>query len=95
MYSHNQNNFQGWIECVGCADRSAYDLTQHTKATGTRLAAEKKLAEPKIVDVVEALPNKGILGKTFKKDAKCISESLAALNINEIEELEKKLESDG
>ena len=21
----------GWIECVGCADRSAYDLTQHTK----------------------------------------------------------------
>lgn len=24
----------GWIECVGCADRSAFDLTQHTKATG-------------------------------------------------------------
>src|SRR4051812_37130463 len=20
----------GWIECVGCADRSAYDLTQHS-----------------------------------------------------------------
>jgi predicted nucleic acid-binding protein len=25
---------------VGCADRSAYDLTQHTKATGVRLAIE-------------------------------------------------------
>nr|CAD7455466.1 unnamed protein product [Timema tahoe] len=37
----------GWIECVGCADRSAFDLTQHTKATGVRLAAEKKLQEPK------------------------------------------------
>lgn len=24
----------GWIECVGCADRSAYDLGQHTKASG-------------------------------------------------------------
>lgn len=42
--------FQGWVECVGCADRSAFDLTQHTKATGVRLAAEKKLAEPKVVD---------------------------------------------
>lgn len=24
---------QGWIECVGCADRSAYDIQQHAKAT--------------------------------------------------------------
>ncbi|GFO25816.1 glycine--tRNA ligase-like [Plakobranchus ocellatus] len=24
----------GWVECVGCADRSCYDLNQHTKATG-------------------------------------------------------------
>lgn len=29
---------QGWIECVGCADRSAYDLSQHAKATGDRTA---------------------------------------------------------
>jgi glycyl-tRNA synthetase len=42
---------QGWVECVGCADRSAFDLTQHTKATGVRLTAEKRLAEPKVVDV--------------------------------------------
>jgi glycyl-tRNA synthetase len=47
----NLFTFQGWVECVGCADRSAFDLTQHTKATGVRLAAEKKLAEPKVVDV--------------------------------------------
>ena len=37
--------FQGWIECVGCADRSCYDLQAHTKATGVRLVAERKLAE--------------------------------------------------
>ncbi len=24
----------GWVECVGCADRSAFDLNQHAKATG-------------------------------------------------------------
>ena len=36
----------GWIECVGCADRSCYDLTQHHKASGVRLVAEKPLPEP-------------------------------------------------
>jgi glycyl-tRNA synthetase len=24
----------GWVECVGLADRSAYDLTAHSNATG-------------------------------------------------------------
>ena len=50
-------SFQGWVECVGCADRSAFDLTQHTKATGVRLAAEKRLTEPKVVDVTGEIPN--------------------------------------
>jgi hypothetical protein len=50
-YSLKLFTFQGWVECVGCADRSAFDLTQHTKATGVRLAAEKRLAEPKVVNV--------------------------------------------
>ncbi|TQS31868.1 hypothetical protein Golomagni_07837, partial [Golovinomyces magnicellulatus] len=27
----------GWIECVGCADRSAYDLTVHAEKTGAPL----------------------------------------------------------
>ena len=36
----------GWVECVGCADRSCYDLTQHHKASGVRLVAEKALPEP-------------------------------------------------
>ena len=48
----------GWVECVGCADRSAYDLTQHTQATGVRLAAEKKLPEPVTRDITEITPNK-------------------------------------
>ncbi|CAH0556631.1 unnamed protein product [Brassicogethes aeneus] len=85
----------GWVECVGCADRSAYDLTQHTQATGVRLAAEKKLSEPKIVDVVEAAPNKGTLGKAFKKDAKAITDALANLQINDVEELGQNLEGKG
>ncbi|BFY98186.1 hypothetical protein BsWGS_01226 [Bradybaena similaris] len=36
----------GWVECVGCADRSCYDLTQHAKATNVKLVAEKPLPAP-------------------------------------------------
>eukprot|EP00965_Chrysotila_dentata_P069945 2310089-Pleurochrysis_carterae.AAC.1 len=33
----------GWVECVGIADRSAYDLTCHSKATGVALTAQRDL----------------------------------------------------
>ncbi|RKO96959.1 glycyl-tRNA synthetase, partial [Caulochytrium protostelioides] len=36
----------GWIECVGCADRSAYDLSAHSARTKERLVAREMLAEP-------------------------------------------------
>lgn len=85
----------GWVECVGCADRSAYDLTQHTKATGIRLAAEKKLPAPKQVKIVEAVPNKAAIGKEFKKDAKIINDALATLEPAALEELENKLATEG
>lgn len=81
----------GWIECVGCADRSAYDLKQHMEATGVRLVAEKRLPEPKEIQVTEIVTNKQVLGKMFKKDAKTITEALAKLSIDEIENVEKEL----
>jgi len=42
---------QGWIECVGCADRSCFDLTQHTKMSGTKLVASRRLAQPVSFDI--------------------------------------------
>ncbi|OXB72659.1 UNVERIFIED_CONTAM: hypothetical protein H355_007674 [Colinus virginianus] len=36
----------GWIEIVGCADRSCYDLSCHARATKVPLVAEKLLKEP-------------------------------------------------
>ncbi|KAJ0180902.1 hypothetical protein K1T71_002987 [Dendrolimus kikuchii] len=85
----------GWVECVGCADRSAYDLTQHSKATGIRLAAEKKLPAPKQIEIVEAVANKAAIGKEFKKDAKVINDALAAMDNVALEELQSKLEAKG
>merc|ERR1712241_1185651 len=83
----------GWVECVGYADRSAFDLTQHTKATGVRLCAEKKLPAPVTKDVTEIVPNKGPLGKAFKKEAKAVTDRLAALDLDEITKMEAELES--
>ncbi|XP_043461109.1 glycine--tRNA ligase [Leptopilina heterotoma] len=85
----------GWIECVGCADRSAYDLTQHTKSSGVKLVADKKLTEPKQINVVEAAPNRGLIGKTFKKDAKEILAALAALTESEIDSMEGDFKANG
>ena len=37
---------QGWVECVGCADRSCYDLSHHSTATKVELSAKEELPEP-------------------------------------------------
>jgi len=85
----------GWVECVGCADRSAYDLTQHTKATNVKLVAEKKLVEPRLADVVQLVSNKAALGKAFKKDASAIITALAEISEEEISAIEAQLSEQG
>ncbi|XP_053203910.1 glycine--tRNA ligase-like [Panonychus citri] len=83
----------GWVECVGCADRSCYDLTQHSKATGVKLVAEKNLTEPMTVDVVECVPNRAMIGKNYKADAKILLDGLSSLSIDDVNNLEKKIGS--
>uniref|UniRef100_A0A8R1U2W1 Glycine--tRNA ligase n=1 Tax=Onchocerca volvulus TaxID=6282 RepID=A0A8R1U2W1_ONCVO len=85
----------GWIECVGIADRACYDLSQHSKATGEKLVAEKVLSEPKTVQVIEAIPNKAAIGKIYKTEAKQIFARLEQLTSEEIEMLEKVIISTG
>ncbi|KAI1293557.1 Glycine--tRNA ligase, mitochondrial 1 [Halotydeus destructor] len=77
----------GWIECVGCADRSCYDLTQHTKATGIRLSAEKKLDEPIQESYRECVPLKQVLGKLFKKEASSVATALSKLEGEQLDQL--------
>lgn len=81
----------GWVECVGCADRSCYDLTQHAQHSGVKLAAEKQLPQPKVIDVVEVVADKGSIGKLFKQNAKIITGHLEKLNKNQVEELEVRI----
>ena len=43
----------GWVEIVGCADRSCFDLNSHAKATSHKLIAQVRLDEPVTVEVIE------------------------------------------
>lgn len=83
----------GWVECVGCADRSCYDLEKHEEATRRGLFAQEKLDQPitKEVTVVEA--NMGFIGKTYKSLGKQIKEHLDGLKEDGIRALGAQLAS--
>lgn len=85
----------GWIECVGLADRSAYDLKAHTEKSGVPLVAHETYAEPRMVEKLVITPAKRELGLAFKKNQKMIVEALEAMNEVEAMDLKARLESEG
>ncbi|CDS42067.1 glycyl tRNA synthetase [Echinococcus multilocularis] len=85
----------GWIECVGCADRSCFDLTQHQNATGARLTAEKLLPEPVTVHEVKCVPNKAKIGQTYRGEAAQILNTFAALSPEASLKIKEELASSG
>ncbi|CDF41030.1 unnamed protein product [Chondrus crispus] len=85
----------GWVECAGLADRSAFDLGNHSEKSGQELTAREVYAEPRHREVLAAIPNKGLLGRTFKKDAQTIMKSLASMEEAELLALQAALASKG
>lgn len=69
----------GWIECVGCADRSAYDLTVHMKKTNAPLVARTALEDPIITEKEVPSFDKKLMGKTFQKDATLVQHHISEL----------------
>ena len=69
----------GWIECVGIADRGNYDLTCHSIGSKKQLYAYELLPEPIIKQCQRIIPNKSLLGKTFKAEAPAIIEALSKM----------------
>ena len=82
----------GWVECVGCADRSCYDLNQHSKFSGERLVAERPLAESKKVQVNEVQAHANVIGKSFGKNTAAITNHLQKLSHEDARDLHEKLE---
>ncbi|PSK56010.1 hypothetical protein B9Z65_4888 [Elsinoe australis] len=85
----------GWIECVGCADRSAYDLEVHSKRTGEKLVVQEALPEPSEVSLWVATLDRKKLGPLFRKDAKLVESAVAVLSQSQLEDLRLRLNVDG
>jgi len=67
----------GWVETVGIADRTDYDLNAHAKACGTPMTVFIQYDEPKKVPRRRIIPNMGVLGKQYRNKAKAIFDALA------------------
>jgi glycyl-tRNA synthetase len=72
-------NSTGWTECVGCADRAAYDLTVHSARTGHPLVVRQALKEPVVIEKEVPEFNKKSLGKTFKQSAGVVQQTVEAM----------------
>lgn len=85
----------GWIECVGCADRSAYDLTVHSVRTGTKLVVREPLKD--MIEYEKNVPvfDKKLFGPRFKRDAKIIEETVTLLDEERLECIAQELAADG
>lgn len=84
-------NSTGWTECVGCADRAAYDLTVHSQKTGHPLVVRQALKEPIVSEKEVAEFDKKLLGKTFRGDAGVLSKLVESMDESALLKLKGEL----
>ena len=85
----------GWIECVGIADRTDYDLRAHMNHSGVDLTIFVEFDEPKEIETYDIELNYKVVGKVFKKDMKIVENALNSMDDNEIEKLINELNENG
>merc|ERR1712137_894886 len=83
----------GWVECVGLADRSCYDLSRHSKGSGARMTVFRPFPQPKEVEQLTLTPSKSVIGKEYKKDAKSLIGYLSNLSEEKAAELQESLKA--
>jgi len=86
----------GWLECVGIADRSCFDLNAHAAATRIDLQYKEQLEKPIETEVLAITKQCGItVMKAFKKDGKMVKEWIEALPQDELSALDKETSEKG
>ncbi|CAK9110279.1 Glycine--tRNA ligase (Diadenosine tetraphosphate synthetase) (Ap4A synthetase) (Glycyl-tRNA synthetase 1) (GlyRS) [Durusdinium trenchii] len=86
----------GWLECVGIADRSAFDLTAHANAAKCDLQYKESLEKPFEREILVLTKKSGVeIMKAFKKDGKMVKEFVEAQPQEELECIAKQLDSSG
>ena len=83
-------NRYGWIEVVGIADRTDYDLKSHEKYSGIELNAFIEFKKPKKIKKVYIEPNLKKLGPKYRNRIKEIIEEIEKIPKEKIEEFKRK-----
>ncbi len=74
----------GWIEIVGVADRTDYDLLAHTSVSKVNLSVFVHYDQPVKRQKLVVKPDFKALGPRFKSKAKAVAEALKALSAEEL-----------
>ena len=77
----------GWIECVGIADRSAYDLNAHIVSSSVDMYALRAFDQPREITRKKIQPKMNILGPKFGGKAGKIKEHLEQMEAAESKNL--------
>merc|ERR1719401_949619 len=84
----------GWLECVGLADRAAFDLNAHAAAAKCDLQYKEMLEKPISQEVLAITKACGItVMKAFKKDGRMVKEWLEALPQEALQKLKADVAS--
>ena len=68
----------GWVETVGIADRTDYDLRAHAAHSGEPFTVFIQYPEPVRRRETRVLPRMGALGPRFRGEAKAVADAIAA-----------------
>eukprot|EP00659_Diplonema_papillatum_P009029 gene9029-13977_t len=85
----------GWVECVGIADRSCYDLTCHGKERKVDFFAYEKYPSPKIERGLDRKIVKGIVNKQFHRESQGVMAFLEGIEEDEALKMEQELADKG
>jgi glycyl-tRNA synthetase len=85
----------GWVEIVGIADRTDYDLKAHERVSGQKLRAMRRYAEPREQEVNRYVANPTKLGPTYKGKAGAITKALQELEAPDVAPASVTVEVDG
>jgi len=84
----------GWIECVGIADRSAYDLHSHIDSSGVDMYALRKFAKSKTMEIKKIVPKMNVLGPLFKGNAGKIKALLENMDVKNTKKISVSLDGE-
>jgi glycyl-tRNA synthetase len=77
----------GWVECVGIADRSAYDLNSHIVSSSVDMYALRPFEESREVMVKKVVPKMNVLGPRFSGKAGKIKELLEQMDATSVKKI--------